>query len=930
MLSDIYYKNYQDENFDKTMNKLEFSMHNSDNKRSYLYQEPSQMLMRNFISKNTIYDNILLYNDVGVGKTCTAITISEGFKEYIHNMGKQIFVLVKNKNIQKNFMDELLSKCTRDEYITEEDSSEIDIINAKKNINKYYQFITYGAFVNKVLGVKEFVKDEYGNNTKKVKKIDGIVQRKIIQDSIKSLNNTVIIVDEVHNITNNDAYTSLLKVLSNSYNYRLVLLTATPIYDNPKEIFELSNLLNVNEPDLQLPTRDKLFEGKDPFLIKEKSNYINTRALKGGIIKITERGLEALKTSLYGKVSYLRANTETNPESIIMGSQLIENRIGTTNVVYCQMSKYQYKIYLNALKTDLHKDSKFDISSAIQQIESEENTLESDMISKTSSLYKNTSDASTMSYPNSEYGKTGFLNVFNKSGSSYVLKGEYKDILTTKLPEYSNKLYTLLQNINKNSTGNIFIYTNYVSYGGTSLIKQLLLANGFSEFSSKKNFKEYKSFILFDESTNILRREKYKQIFNSEENKDGKFIRIIIGSPIISEGITLKCVRQVHILEPYWNMSKINQIIGRAVRNYSHHYLEPSERTVEIYKYVSVYKTSNTDRTKLENFFIDSEKYILCEEKDRSNKIIERLLKTLSFDCYFNYNRNKNINDKSNLPECDYTDCEYKCLIKPKDQISDKSTYNMYITFFEQFDIHFVLEVIRNLFKTYFVWSLDDIIKKIHHLEPLITEEAIYITLNHIVQDKVNMIDKYDREGFIINKGPYYIFNESNLDIDGSLYSKILDFSINQNKYTLEEFTQKTLNKNLFKETDKKIKDTKKQAASEEIIKQNILSEEDLKYNQNIENTWDIYGTYRSKKMKSDNWDHKYGARDNKFRLNIKSYIDSDQRKVTTGKWIGSYNIKELKDLAIQLGISIIDSWQKEDLGEAIEKFLKENNRILK
>jgi hypothetical protein len=82
--------------------------------------------------------------------------------------------------------------------------------------------------------------------------------------------------------------------------------------------------------------------------------------------------------------------------------------------------------------------------------------------------------------------------------------------------------------------------------------------------------------------------------------------------------------------------------------------------------------------------------------------------------------------------------------------------------------------------------------------------------------------------------------------------------------------------------------------------------------------------------MKSDKWDHKYGALDNKFRLNIKSYIDSDQRKVTTGKWIGSYNIKELKDLALQLGISIIDSWQKEDLGEAIEKFLKENNRILK
>lgn len=871
--------------------------------------------------------------------TCTAITIAEGFKEYIHNIGNKIFVLVKNKNIQQNFMDELLSKCTHDEYLIEGETSEIDIANAKKTINKYYQFMTYGTFVNKVLGAKEFVKDEFGKNTKKVKKINGIVQRKPIQDAIQNLNNTVIIVDEVHNITNNDTYTSLYKVLSNSYNYRLVLLTATPIYDNPKEIFELSNLLNINEIDLQLPTRDKLFEGKDPFLIKEKSQYINTSALKGGIIKITDKGLNALKKSLYGKVSYLRANTETNPRSTVIGEPLIQSLIGTTNIVYCKMSKYQYNIYLNALKTDLNKDSKYDISSAIQNIESEENTLENEIISKTNSLYKNTSDASTMTYPNSEYGKIGFLNIFNKSGSSYSLKKEFKDVLTTNLQQYSSKLYTLLQNINKTTTGNIFIYSNYVSYGGTSLIKQLLLANGFSEFSSKSNVKEYKSFIVFDESTNIIRREKLKTIFNSEDNKDGKFIRIIIGSPIISEGITLKCVRQVHILEPYWNMSKINQIIGRAIRNYSHHYLDPSQRTVDIYKYVSVYTQGEIDTfsskigesratQKLENFFIDLEKYILSEEKDRSNKIIERILKTLSFDCYLNYNRNQITDEKSKgTPECDYTSCEYQCLIKPKDESIDKSTYNMYISFFEQFDIHFILDIIRNLFKTYFVWSLDDIIKKIHHLEPLITEEAIYTTLNYIVQNKINMIDKYDREGFIINKGPYYIFNESNLDIENSLYSKILDFSIKKNKYTLEEFAKRELDKNIFKKSDEKIKSKEKIQKS---LTQNILSKTDIQYNENIENSWNIYGTYRSKKMKADKWEHKYGALDNKFRLNIKSDINSDQRKVTTGKWIGSYNISELRDIAIQLGIPIIDSWQKEDFGEAIEKFLKENNRIIK
>ena len=62
---------------------------------------------------------------------------------------------------------------------------------------------------------------------------------------INELNNSIIIIDEVHNITNNDIYIALEKVLKNSYNYRLVMLTATPIYDNVKEIFELINLLNL-------------------------------------------------------------------------------------------------------------------------------------------------------------------------------------------------------------------------------------------------------------------------------------------------------------------------------------------------------------------------------------------------------------------------------------------------------------------------------------------------------------------------------------------------------------------------------------------------------------------------------------------------------------------------------------------------------------
>jgi hypothetical protein len=531
--------------------------------------------------------------------TCASISVAEGFKEYITNMGRKIVVLVKNKNIQKNFVNELLGPCTQNEYLTDEEKDlyfgrttrgtnlknlqvslqRQELINRiHRHINKSYQFLTYGSFVNRVLGAKDFERDELGRNTTKVKRVDGKVQRKRPKEEIKNFSNTVVIVDEAHNVTNNDVYLALQQVLSRSYNTRVILLTATPMYDNPKEIFELANLLNANNNRLQLPVRNDLFKN-DALVKKVNSELINNQVLKGGIVYITPAGKNSLEESLTGKVSYLRANTETSPRVIVKGKELIPGRNGTSNVVYCPMSNYQYLTYLEALKLDVRSDTVYDLSTVIQNTEAAENLNEIGGVSKTSSLYKNSSDASTMSYPGKLFGKTGFNAVFNKSNnaSGYKLRDEFKNLLTTDLKHYSVKLYKLLKNI-QNSPGNAFVYSNFVNFGGTNLLRLLLTANGYREFRSRNQDDDNSvanTFVVFDESTNIETREKYRRIFNSPENKTGKYIKVLIGSPIISEGITLKNVRQVHILEPSWNMSRVNQIIGRAVRNMSHHDLSP-------------------------------------------------------------------------------------------------------------------------------------------------------------------------------------------------------------------------------------------------------------------------------------------------------------------------------------------------------------------
>jgi superfamily II DNA or RNA helicase len=902
-MEDKYYPDYEDPAFNRILDKYEFQ---EQGKRNFTYQDPRQLLLRNLISKNTIYDNILLYWQVGTGKSCASITIAEGFKEYVNNMGRKILVLVKNGNIEKNFKNELLSDCSHNAYLTELQEqylkSSKDQITKKelmnkitRKINKIYNFMTYGTFVNQILGMKEFEKDSFGKNTTKQKRnADGSLSRKRPSNAIENLNNTVIIIDEAHNITNNDVYIALSKILQKSYNYRLVLLTATPMYDNPKEIIEISNLLNMNNPDKILPIRNDLFkpyENGEPLMTKQNSKHLSDGILKSGLTSISEKGKDILIKNLKGKISYLQSNTETFPDKIDMG-ELLLRKTGSINVVYCYMSKYQNEIYQKALKLDSHEQVDIDA----ETLDAEDNTEEYISISKSSSLYKNSSDASTMTYPDGSFGKDGFLSVFNevKGSSNYKVNSEYDNILQLNgnLKEYSAKLANLLENVNK-SPGNVFIYSNYVNYGGTALIKQVLLANGYTQFKSKSK-ESYKTFIVYDDSTNVETREAQRKIFNNEDNKDGRYIKIIIGSPVISEGITLKNVRQVHILEPAWNMSRINQIIGRAVRHHSHDSLPEDQRNVEIYKYCSVFKIP-TDKSM---YFIDKEKYILAEEKDRSNKVVERILKQAAFDCNIN---SKSIKGENGSAECDYTDCKYSCLLKPSNRELDKFTYNMYINFFDEFDIELITSFVKDMFKKYFIYNVNDIINRIKGLESMISNESIYSALKQMIDNKTIILDQYDREGFLIEKGDYIIFNPMDIDINSSIYAKTLDFTVNSNEYNLNEYVKSKFNKNIDIESEVKDKTQKSKKKQEKVE----LSDDDIKFNNKLMKKTKIYASYRERASKESGG--LFGPYDGKFRIidmrSIKDDTD-DKRKNISGMAATSYNKKKLLDIIQYLEIT--------------------------
>ena len=82
-------------------------------------------------------------------------------------------------------------------------------------------------------------------------------------------------------------------------------------------------------------------------------------------------------------------------------------------------------------------------------------------------------------------------------------------------------------------------------------------------------------------------------------NKFGESIQVMIISGAGAEGISLTCVRQVHILEPWYNINRIEQILGRGVRTCSHKDLPFNERNVKIYMHGSLLSDTKVETVDL-------------------------------------------------------------------------------------------------------------------------------------------------------------------------------------------------------------------------------------------------------------------------------------------------------------------------------------------
>lgn len=128
---------------------------------------------------------------------------------------------------------------------------------------------------------------------------------------------------------------------------------------------------------------------------------------------------------------------------------------------------------------------------------------------------------------------------------------------------FSMKLGAVLDII---KDGKTLIYTNWIDFG-IKPIQKFLVENEIT----------YNSF-----TGSVSSKERLKLVTSFNEGK----VDVLIITAAGGEGLDLKGVRNIIILDPVWNHAKLRQIIGRGVRYKSHAHLPEDERNVNVYKMI--------------------------------------------------------------------------------------------------------------------------------------------------------------------------------------------------------------------------------------------------------------------------------------------------------------------------------------------------------
>lgn len=395
---------------------------------------------------------------------------------------------------------------------------------------------------------------------------------------------TLVIIDECQGVTsmisNGTATGIFLYNTLYRANCRIIALSATPIINSGYEFAILFNLLK--------PGTFKL----DP------AHFFNDYYLNNELIN-----KKGFYNKIKGLVSYYQGANEASevfPKS-------------TLHLEYLPMSEFQTNAYIEADSHEKKISKKKKMVTEAQIISGEANSVKSFGTFRVHTRKAcNFVRLKPIPTPEIPVGSTEYQEQMD----------EYENEVFEDLPKYSCKFAAIIGHI-QDSTGPVAIYSNFVE--NTLLPLENILNNHYAITTTKWIGGE-------------TDREENLKDFNSTKNSHGEIIKVMLLSSAGAEGITLKNVRQMHIMEPHWNEIRIKQIIGRAVRVCSHSTLPIEEQHVDIYRYFATLPGGeNRDLTSDEIIFK------IAQRKYEFDKSIDKLVKISALDCELNKAQNLDV-----------------------------------------------------------------------------------------------------------------------------------------------------------------------------------------------------------------------------------------------------------------------------------------------
>lgn len=608
-----------------------------------------QLFLKRFFSPHTPFNFAIIDHGLGTGKSCTAVSIAEEYLMQPQNETTPVIV-VCSPTVQSNFKRTVFSianvihtpagwisrQCTGDTYLQKvsrmqraafnldsaSDRARLEV-EVDRLINRLYSIQGYLSFANRVLEKQRSLSEEMFASWVK-----------------EEFSNRLLIVDEAHAIRPGVAGSekrveqALRAITHYAENLRLVLMTATPMYNKFSEIIWTLNLACWVDRRLDLfgDNEEKWSAGFSASDFWTSSSEATFRP-----------GMEMVFRSLVRSyVSFVRGDDprlfpfRLDAPDAVTGDDLPSldaagrpippgSRIEKLKLVLSPRGDRQKKLSASAAAS---------IAKHLEEDDTDDEDVSDDEGSPTTNTFLSLSE-DNVSYP----AKPPFLY---KTGGKLAYNGPTRFLSPGQLHKWAPKIARIVKAIESAPDGVVLVYSNFVQNGCIPVAMALEEA-GYHPYKKPDGFlegtgpKKKGAYLLLTGPTRLNPRpgdfEAEVGVARHPDNRDGKLVRVIIGSRRINEGIDFRFIRQLHVLDSWHNLSLIDQAIGRAIRTMSHCLLPFEKQNCTVY----LHAIDDGDGRESTDIAV----YRLAETKARAIGKITNLLQESALDCAVNLGINK-------------------------------------------------------------------------------------------------------------------------------------------------------------------------------------------------------------------------------------------------------------------------------------------------